>query len=350
MNNRKYSVSVLKKFPNLTAIHHIEPNNTVWATFKRSILRGDGNIWSEVAKFPRCYPRDLFGFSRPTARVMRSDKCNIYVNSSGYILGIRGGTVYEIDLANGLRRLFDIQGDCVLHGGISEDALGWSYIGEYFMNPDRRPVRIWRVSPNLEIFEVAFEFPAKSIRHVHGIYRDPFVPENLWVTVGDLNGECFLGRTSDRFRSLIFFGDGLQSWRAVKLFFTASHVCWLTDSEVTPNRACKMERVSGRMQYGQAIDCSTWYGTTTKEGLHVAFTTVESGPAIKRNESCILVSEDGFSWEEIYSFKKDFYRPIRLFKAGIIFSPSGTITQDNFYISGEGLIGLDGCSLLLKIS
>jgi len=344
-----YHYSITRKFPHLTIVHHVQSDGTVWATDKRWILHGNGEHWERVAHFPFQSPRDFFGRSRLTARPFRSDKCNVYINHAGQMLGVRSGWVYAFK-ENRLQPLFALQGDCVLHGGICEDEQGWSYIGEYFMNPNRGPVRIWRLDPKLEHFEVAHEFPAGSIRHVHGIYRDPYEPSALWACVGDLKGECHLLHSRDRFAAIDTYGDGSQTWRAVRLFFTPTHVCWLTDSNLEPNHACRMDRTSGKLELGQPIDCSGWYGTTTRQRLYVAFTTVERGPAILRNESSVLVSEDAFHWQEIFSFKKDFWRPVQVFKYGVISTPSGTMDNDSLWLSGEGLVGLDGVSLKCSIS
>ena len=242
--------------------------------------------------------------------------------------------------------MFRIQGDCVLHGGICDDVEGWSYLGEYFRNPERGPVRIWRMSPDHNLHEVAHEFAAGSIRHVHGIYRDPFEDSALWVTVGDYAGECYILRTRDRFNSLERFGDGGQIYRAVKLFFTQEHVCWLTDSNLEQNYACRMDRAKSRLEMGQTIPNSTWYGATTADGLQIAFTTVEPGPAKQRDEAAVLVSDDGFTWHEVGAFRKDIWRPQRVFKFGVIACPSGTYSSDSVYLSGEGLRGLDGKTVM----
>ena len=344
-----YNFSNTQRFPHLTLVHHVQPDGTAWATDKRWILRGDGEHWQRVAQFPFQSPRDFFGWSRPTARPFRSDKCNVYVNQAGQVLGVRGGWVYALR-GGRLQPLFALQGDCVLHGGICEDERGWSYVGEYFMNPNRGPVRIWRLDSALEHFEVAHEFPAGSIRHVHGIYRDPYEPSALWVCVGDGPGECHLLHTRDRFQTFDTYGDGSQTWRAVRVFFTPTHVCWLTDSSLESNHACRMERAGGKLEIGQPVDCSGWYGTTTREGLYVTFTTVERGPAILRDESSVLVSEDAFHWEEVFSFKKDFWRPVQVFKYGVISTPSGMMSNNSIWLSGEGLVGLDGASLQCRIS
>jgi hypothetical protein len=82
----------------------------------------------------------------------------------------------------------------------------------------------------------------------------------------------------------------------------------------------------------------------------VAFTTVEKGPGITSNLSEVLVSQDAFHWESLYAFKKDWYKPIHIFKYGVISCPSGMMSQHALYISGEGLVGLDGRSMRVDIT
>jgi hypothetical protein len=321
----------------------------LWGTSGRIILRRKNGAWQRLASFPFAWPRDLFGVSRLTSRAARADKCNLYVNAAGNVLTIRAGQVYVLR-ENSLLPIFRVQGDCVLHCGLCEDEQGWTYFGEYFMNPERVPVRIWRVNPALDEWETAYEFREKLVRHVHGVFRDPYDAPALWATLGDAAGECGILRSRDRFRTVEWFGDGSQVWRAVNLFFTPDYICWLTDSPLEPSHACRMDRRNGALEIGQPLECSGWYGSTTAEGLHVAFTTVEPGPAIRRSESSVLVSRDAFHWIEAASFKKDFYRPMQVFKFGVISVPSGQMSQEEFYLSGEGLVGLDGLSLRVRIA
>ncbi len=342
-----YQFNIIERYPQITIIHHRSPDGSLWASSKRRILHKMRGGWDLVAEFPRAYPRDLFDFSRPTARAMRADKCNLFVNKHGRVLAIRAGAVYALEKGS-LRFLFPIQGDCVLHRSISEDEQGNIYFGEYFMNPERRPVTIWRVAPDLSTGEPACQLP--DVRHVHGIFPDPNEKGTFWATVGDFAGECYLLRTRDGFRTIERFGDGSQVWRAVNLFFTREHVCWLTDSNLELNHACRMGRKSGKLETGREIDCSTWYGCTTMEGLHLAFTTVEHGPAILSNESSVLVSEDAFHWQKVYGFRKDFWKPVQVFKYGVISCPSGEMSSEEIYLSGEGLVGLDGASMQVSIS
>jgi hypothetical protein len=340
----------LTRHPEVTILHHIDRAGVLWATRGRTIYRGDPTSgWERISRFPIAYPRDLFSFSRATARAMRADKANLYVNSAGAVLGIRASTTYAIEPSGELKPLFEIQGDSVLHGGICEDGEGWIYVGEYFMNPERCAVHIYRLDPRLGAWEIAHTFQAGAVRHVHGIYRDPFDDQALWVTSGDAAGECYLFRTRDRFETLERIGEGTQLWRAVRLFFTEEHVCWITDSQLEQNHSCRWDRRNGQLTVGQQVGAPAWYGTTTREELHLAFTTVEPGPAVHRRTAGIFASRDAFTWQEILHFPKDAWRPMKLFKYGVISCPSGEMSQKSLYISGEGLRGMDGISATLRI-
>jgi len=110
-----------------------------------------------------------------------------------------------------------------------------------------------------------------------------------------------------------------------------------------------MSRKTGVLEIGQALDASAWYGCSTREGVHMAFTTIERGPAIKSNESSVLVSLDAFRWEKVFAFKKDFWKPVQVFKYGVISCPSGQMSVNDLYLSGEGLIGLDGLSIKARL-
>ena len=345
------SVKFQEKFAHITIAHHLDKDGTLWGTSGRKIYRkARQGKWEMIAQFPFATPRDYFGFPRLAARAARADKCNIYVNQHGFILGIRASRVYQILPGEAPRYLFSIQGDSVLHGSICEDDEGNFLFGEYFMNPDRKPVHLWKVSSDLSKWELAYTFPAGSIRHIHGIYRDPFNPGSYWAASGDFERECYLYHFQGDFQSPQRFGDGSQLWRAVRLFFAPDHITWLTDSNLDQNYACRLERSSGKFETGQTINASAWYGSVTKEGFMVGFTTVEPGPGILTNHSEILASRDGFHWESIKKFRKDRWRPMKLFKYGVISCPSGTMTQDEFYISGEGLAGLDGITRKISIT
>lgn len=342
-------LEITQRWPHITILHHVQPDGTLWGTAGRMILRRPlDRDWEKVGQFPFIAQRDLLAVARPLARALRADKANLYVNRLGNILGIRSSTAYAITNRS-IAPIFSIQGDSVLHGGLCEDANGAIYFGEYFMNPSRGPVRIWRVAPDLTSGEVAYTFPAGQIRHIHGIYPDPYDPGSMWVASGDYQGENYLWRTQDGFSTLERYGDGEQIWRAVRLFFTPDHICWLTDSQLETNHACRMNRRDGQLEIGDSLGAPAWYGATTNDGWHLAFTTVEPGPAVTRGDSALLASRDAFTWKEITSWDKDAWRPMKVFKYGVISCPSGSMSSQALYLSGEGLRGLDGASLQARL-
>ena len=110
-----------------------------------------------------------------------------------------------------------------------------------------------------------------------------------------------------------------------------------------------MARGSGKLSIGQPLDASVWYGCTTSEGTHLAFSTIERGPAIMSDESSVLVSEDAFHWNKVFAFKKDFWKPVQVFKYGVISCPSGIMSNNALFLSGEGLVGLDGVSIQARL-
>ncbi len=347
MSNHPFTV--VEQLADVTIVHQARQGR-IWGSRGRRVLVNDGGSeWLDFAKFPFHWKQDAISAVRPLARLTRADKCNVYCSVEGRILGVRGGVVFDMSPGS-LQGITNIQGDSVLQGCICSDPEGWIYLGEYFRNPDRQPVRIHRFSPDLHHHEIAYEFPEGNIRHVHGVFADPRGTGDMWVTTGDFEGECFLYHTADRFRSVDRIGGGGQRWRAVQLHFTDDHISWLTDSHLEQNYACRIPRGSESLEVGQKIPCSTWYGAKTLDGLHFAFTTVEPGPGIHSNRSKILASQNAFDWLEVHSFKKDIWRPMSLFKFGVISCAEGPMSSDRVYLSGEGLVGFDGHSMIADLS
>lgn len=330
-------------FSNCTIVHHLEPSLALTSAGRTIYAHPIGGR-SRNVRLPFRYPRDMSFGIRILERLMRADKCLVVPHANAVVV-IRGGKVYRWD--DRLVELGDIQGDCPLHASACAGNSGALYFGEYFMNPDRGLVRIFRVCPKGESLEVAYVFPAGKIRHVHGVYRDPFHQGRLWVSVGDNDGECFLYWTDDEFASLSRMGDGSQLWRAVGLVFTASKVIWGTDSPHQTNHFVSWDRNTGKLEVGQQVDGTVWYAGTTSDGMFFAGTSVEKGPGVTTDQARVYLSRDGLEWSPCASFTKDAL-PMPLFKWGTLSFPTGTFPVSRIWVSGEALRGLDGVSQLLK--
>lgn len=339
---------VLSREPRIPIVHYSDERGS-WATRGRDVLHQEeaAGAWRRIARFPRHSLLDGLLASRPACRALRLDRCNLQPTRSGALLAIRGGTLYRVEHA-AFVPLCRIQGDCVMNRAIAEAPDGSLYLGEYFSNGTRLPVRIWRVQPDLRDAEVVHVLDAPRVRHVHAIHPDPFHPPRLWFTTGDFRDECYLGYTDDGFESVELIGDGGQRYRAVGLLFESDHLSWLTDSHLEQNRVVAMERESGALSLLGEVESSTWYTVRTTDGVCLATTTVEPGPAIHTRSSRLLGSTDARRWSEVATFEKDAW-PMPWFKFGSLSLPAGRYSSERFWLSGEGLRGLDGGSLLCAL-
>jgi len=332
----------------LTNVHHVDERGA-WASRGRRILHAeDGeSCWREIGRFPGTRRTEIFAASRWASRALRLARCTVYPTCTGAVLAIRDGVAYRL-ASGGMQPLFRVEGRCVMNRAIAETPAGELYFGEYHMNPRREPVRIWRVSSELDRWEVAHVFDEPRIRHVHAVHVDPYRSDRLWITMGDFDGECFLAYTDDGFAKVSILGDGTQLWRMVGIAFREDRLCWLTDTEVAPNRIVSMERGSGDVTVHGSRPGSSWYVAETTDGVYLATTTVEPGPAVDTRLSHLLASLDGVTWQEVATFRKDCL-PMPWFAFGSISLPSGRFSSRRFWISGEGLRGLDGASRLCAL-
>lgn len=231
--------------------------------------------------------------------------------------------------------------NCVLFGGISVSENG-IYIGEYGRNPGRLPVPVWISRDEGRTWNMEYEFPAGSIRHIHGIYSDP-IDNGLWIPTGDFEGECFLYQAKDcDFNSLLQYGDGKQEWRHVGLFQRRASLVWVMDSELQTSYLQKFDKASQTLSQGRAFPGPVWYVKSFSDNAGgLVQTTVEVGTGVHSQSSHVFYSPDLESWSEVSSFRKD-WLPAKYFKSGVVgFAPGPQTTQD-FLIFGEALCGMDG--------
>jgi len=142
---------------------------------------------------------------------------------------------------------------------------GSVFLGEYPRDGSATP-RIRRSEDFGRSWETVGEL--SEVRHVHGVQTDPYT-DDLWITTGDEDSECYLMRLCDGELSIV--GGGSQRWRAVELVFTPSAVLWGVDcpyveskpilrldrSEIDSTTDADLETlhtVSSPVFYGRAFD------------------------------------------------------------------------------------------------
>ena len=219
----------------------------------------------------------------------------------------------------------------VLRQGLGCDG-DFLYFGEYFNNPTRDPVHIYRFSlqDKTPAMHRVYTFPAGAIRHIHRIQADPYTGE-LWCMTGDLPKECQILKTTDAFASLDIIGGGDETWRCISPLFTQKYIYYATDSEFSQNGIYRINRASGRREFITPIDGPVYYSKNVGPNLFFAV-TAEGCPSQALPRASIWHvngdKEDGIEAKKILSFKKDRLSP-KLFLPGTITFPSGAFSEEN---------------------
>jgi hypothetical protein len=299
---------------------------------------------------PLSVDRRILAINRLGRRALRLDKANaVFVENRSAVVFAYQGVFYRwTSDSNELVRTGTLK-QCrnVLHQGVAVVDENRIFIGEYGHNAAREAVPIWCSPDAGRSWSIVHEFPARTIKHVHGVYPDPF-SSDLWIPTGDFEGECFLYRTDPNFSRMEKFGDGSQTWRTVSLLFEPDRICWIMDSQLETSHLFELDRRTGVLRRGRSFPGPVWYVKQLQDNFSVAQTTVEIGPGVRSDSAHLFVSRDNETWIEVAKFKKDLW-PMRYFKFGVLAFADGPQTSQNFALFGEALQGFDGqariCSL-----
>lgn len=323
--------------------HHYEPDSETVIVSKANVVWGKIDGRDFKVSLPISFFDGLLSTLRILRRLSRRDKSNVVLNAdrSGLII-VYLGKVFFYDLQ--MRELkFCVQlRTCrnLLHQSIYIGQHGILF-GEYGANEKREAVPIWRSDDGGRGWSVDFEFPAGSIKHVHGIYEDPY-SSDLWVSTGDRNGECGVYRIIEgSFQNIQKYGDGSQLWRPVSFWFLHDKILWGMDSNIEQNFINMINRDGTGFKQILAVSGPVWYNKCFSDGSTVLQTTVEIGDGSKCRGAEILYSEDSEKWQKLALYQKDWW-PMRLFKFGVIGFADGPQSSSDFLFFGEALKGCDG--------
>jgi len=276
---------------------------------------------------------------RPLQRLLRALVYNVVALGKDTLLVTYGRGVWIFRAGRGTALEGLLRPCRVLRGGVAVDTSGRAHFGEYLTNRARTAMRVYRLEPGAKRAEVAHEFPAGAVRHVHGVYRDPF-DGALWCLTGDFGAECRMLTTRDGFRTLDVVGAGDESWRCVSLLFTATHVYYATDAEFARNRVYRVDRRSGRREELGELDGPTYYTYAWGNDLFFAV-TAELCPSQQGRSASLWHLDSTGKLQRLASFEKD-RLPVGLFLPGTLHFPSGPGRAGEFYFHAVGLRGADG--------
>ncbi|MGA2964989.1 MAG: hypothetical protein ABSD64_02185 [Terriglobales bacterium] len=204
---------------------------------------------------------------------------------------------------------------------------GQIYWGEYFDNRERAEVHIYVSTDQGRTWQIAYTFPAGSIRHVHNIVYDRW-GDCLWILTGDEGAECKVLRATCDLRSVEAVLSGNQQARAVAAIPTQEGLCLSTDTPFEKNHIYRLDHAGNVERVGD-LASSSMYGCRVGEA--VFFSTMIEPSAVNSGHDVQIVgsrpgskvgSRDGTDWQMLARWKKD-NLPMRYFQYGNAILPEG---------------------------
>src|SRR5260370_9903613 len=139
------------------------------------------------------------------------------------------------------------------------------YWGEYFDNRERAEVHIYGSTDGGCTWQIAYTFPAGSIRHVHNIVYDRWV-DCLWILNGDEGAECKILRATRDLGSVEVILAGNQQSRAVAAIPTQNGLYFSTDTPFEGNHWYRPARV-GSIEPVRNLPTSSIYACKVGEAM-----------------------------------------------------------------------------------
>jgi hypothetical protein len=202
--------------------------------------------------------------------------------------------------------------------GLAVTPRGHIYVGEYFFNPQRKPLRIWGSADGGRSWGIAHILPAGSAQHIHNLVWDPY-RQGVWILTGDLEGECALLFTQDDFQTVTEVVRGGQIFRACQIFPQPDGLCYGTDSETDKNWVISLNIDRGHPEKIHPLPGSCIYAAHMA-GRYFLSTAVEPSKVNHYHKTALWSSLDLQHWSKIIEFQKD-WLPGEYFGFGNIILP-----------------------------
>jgi len=212
----------------------------------------------------------------------------------------------------------------ILRNACAVSSEGDLYWGEYIDNQDRGQISIYRYTPGRNNAEEVYTFEKGEVRHIHGIYADPYTG-SLWCTSGDLPHECRIIKSDDGFKTIKNVGGGDETWRAVSILFSPNFIYFANDAEFRQNHIYRLNRTTGERTLLGDIQGPVYYSTSLDDDLLFAV-TAELCPSQQEKAAVLYGLEQNSNIESIVSYRKDLIAKsflVKLFLPGTLSFPSG---------------------------
>jgi len=289
---------------------------------------GEHAEWEAVASFRPVWWRSLTSRTALSYRLMRDGfhalaiLSNRQTNDRTMVGAVPSALVTRTQSSDDFHITHRVQrGIRPLH--VTPVPSGNIYWGEYFDNRERAEVHIYVSTDRGCTWQIAYTFPAGSIRHVHNIVYDRW-GDCLWILTGDEGGECKVLRADCDLRSVEVVLAGNQQARAVAAIPTQSGLYLSTDTPFEKNHVYRLDK-AGNVEPVGDLASSSIFGckVSCKVGDAMFFSTmVEPSTVNTGREVNLAGSRDGTNWQVLARWKKDNF-PMRYFQYGNAFLPDG---------------------------
>ena len=219
------------------------------------------------------------------------------------------------------------------------------FVGEYFSNPERDDVHIYRLTLDPNGTEAKTEslycFPAGSIRHVHTVDPDPHSGK-LWVSTGDEDAECRIMILDPQSGTAEIVGQGGQMWRSVSFAFRPEAVYWGSDDPLGANQIWRYDRATKQTTAIGEVKGPVYYNACLQDYIVFA-TTVEDGDGHQDGYGRLygvnlLNPRAGLDVVELLKRPKDHWHS-RYFGYGLFEFAEGRAHGNNFWVTAKGFRG-----------
>lgn len=301
-----------------------------------------------LATLPQTIKQKIFSINRIAYRITRGGIRNGMVFEQSLYCAY-GGIIWRIPLNGADGKAPDAvfrfrNGNCPLTFTLVHDQLSQAtgftpgiYFGEYFSNPDKKKIDIYRID-KLGTVENVYTFEAGQVNHIHNIVLDT-LRRCAWVLTGDFENGAGIWRASGNFNSVTCIARGEQHFRSCVAFAVKEGLLYATDSQFEKNsirlltvdepivQSVPLFKVNGPCIYGTVL-CGNFVFTTATEpavGANITIKDIISrkrGPGIIKNSSFLYLVTEELKFYELFSNQKDIW-PYYLAQFGNIILPLG---------------------------
>lgn len=213
---------------------------------------------------------------------------------------------------------------------------GCLYYGDYWGNPEREPVNLYRLQIDIAQKEVVYTF--KQARHIHFVQPDRDNDNCLLIGTGDLDHESAIYRLELNNYQLTMLGGGDQRYRAVSVLQLPDYLIWGSDDPDGDNYIYRYHKTSQQLECLHPIAGPAYYSAQDRQGRLYIATTIEDR---QKHRAIIYYSTDGGShWQPYKEFKKDIWHT-KYFGYGVVQFVEQQQNMDTLHYKLVGLKEID---------